>query len=86
MGWETAITAIFSFLLFCGELWVSKEPERKKEARNEAIRQSREDIDEGNVAAVNNRVDSVLSEASDSASGQHSDADITERINDVLKS
>jgi hypothetical protein len=83
MGWESAITAVFSFLLFIGEIWVSNQPEREKEERNDAIQQGREDIASGDVVAVNNRVDKLLSEPSDST-GQPSGKVTAERIGAVV--
>lgn len=83
-----ALTAIFAFLLFCGELWVSKSPERKKEAEDEATQKVRQAIVSGDVDVINDVSDKLLSVSEAGASnltGQHSDESIAERINNVLK-
>lgn len=94
MTWGAAIASICALLLPLLQLWLSKSPERKKEAQNEAIQDGRKAIVEGDVAGVNSRVDRLLpsgdmpTEAArlpTGASGQHSDANIAQRLNDVLK-
>ena len=46
------IAALFKF-------WLDRAPERKEKAENEKIQQGRQDIADGNVAAVSERIDSL---------------------------
>lgn len=93
-----AVTSILSLLAYLIpwliEVWDAGQGRRKKEADDadtQAIRQAAAD---GDVAALNTVLDGVLSDVSvpdqraqgsDSAAGQHSPADLSRDIQELLK-
>lgn len=88
MEWGAAITAIVTLLLAVAKWYAANQPKRDQEQQNEATQQGRLDIANGDVAAVNGRIDRVLSVpeqtgSADSASGQHDSGDLLRRTQSV---
>ena len=84
------VTTALSILAIVLEMIVQyrQDPQRAKDAQNEAIQQGRLDIANGDVAAVNGRIDRVLSVpeqtgSTDSASGQHDSGDLLRRTQSI---
>ena len=69
MGWESAITAVFSFLLFLGEAWVSNSPAREKKAEQDDDEKLRKECLDLDANAISLRIDSVLNPASGDTAG-----------------
>ena len=58
----TSLLSILAYLApFLIEAWQSGTPARVKEKRNEEVQQGRMDIVDGNIPAINSRVDELLS-------------------------
>jgi hypothetical protein len=61
MEWAAVISALAGLLLYVLKRYDAGKPQRDIEARHDEIQQGRKDIADGNVAAVNERVDRLLS-------------------------
>lgn len=84
MEWGAAVTAIITLIIALMKWWQSRQPERDQENRYDAIQQGRNDIANGDVDAVNGRIDQLLSQQSDDSTGQRSTPVTAERINTVV--
>jgi len=83
MGWQSAITAVFAFLLFVGERWASNQPAREKEAADAKKQQGRADIASGNADAISIRIDGVLAGTPNSIAGIQSAEDVERRLSQL---
>lgn len=92
MEWGAAVTAIITLIIALMKWWQSRQPERDQENRYDAIQQGRNDIANGDVDAVNGRIDRLLSDvslpttgtASDGSGQQHGADSTAEGISDLL--
>ena len=84
MEWGAAVTAIITLIIALMKWWQSRQPERDQENRYDVIQQGRNDIANGDVDAVNGRIDQLLSQQSDDSTGQRSTPVTAERINAVV--
>jgi hypothetical protein len=91
--WASILSILAYLAPFMLEAWQASRPEAKKEALNEETQKLRLAIYKGNPVAVNNALNGLLSDGnlptktgSDSATGQHSDADTAQCIGDILGS
>ena len=82
MEWGPIITGVLSIAGLLLKWYMDRAPQRAEEARNEATQKGRQDIATGNIDAIDQRLDIVLSQptAADCAPGQHSDADLLQRL------
>jgi len=85
-GVPAAVTAVFTVIAALLQIWAENSPQRAKEKRDAEIQQGRTDIANGNVAAVNQRLDRVLTQDSSSCDApEQSGGEVTsERISAVL--
>jgi hypothetical protein len=60
MEWAAVISALAGLLLYVLQRYDAGKPQRDIEARHDEIQQGRKDIADGNIAAVNERVDRLL--------------------------
>lgn len=60
MEWAAVISALAGLLLYILKRYDAGKPQRDIEARHDDIQQGRKDIADGNVAAINERVDRLL--------------------------
>lgn len=91
--WVTVLSILAYLVPFILEAWTASRPAAKKEAQDEVVQKGREDIVLGDVAAVNARVDGLLSggglltegaAGSGGAPGQHLLKSPAERLSDLL--
>jgi len=60
MEWGSIIAGILSILGLLLKWWLDSNPRRMEEARNDEIEQGRRDLVDGDVAAVEQRIDRLL--------------------------
>lgn len=82
MEWGAAIASLLAIILLVLKQWQANQPKRDREAADEATQQGRADIANGDDAAVNDRIDRLLSGQSDTE-GQHGTEDLSGRIADL---
>lgn len=61
-----ALTVLILLIAALFKFWMDRAPERKEKAENEKLQQGRQDIADGNVAAVSERIDSLPTHSGDS--------------------
>lgn len=75
------VTTALSIIAVLLELWVQNKPQRTEKEANEATQDSRQALIDGDVAAVESRIDGLLQTGSgDSSPGGESAEDIQGRI------
>lgn len=80
MEWGAAIASLLGIILLVLKQWQANQPKRDKEAAYEDLQQGRKDIAAGDVAAVNGRIDRLLSQPGSNTAGQRSTPVTAERI------
>lgn len=84
MEWGAVIAAVAGLLLYVLKQYAAGKPERDQENRADEIQQGRADIDTGNAAAVNDRIDRLFTE-SDHTPGQSSGPVTAGRLSAILR-
>lgn len=81
MEWGAAIASIFGVILLLLKQWQAKKPERDKEKTHDETQDGRQALYDGDVPAIEHRIDIVLQEGGGhSPSGVESAEDIERRI------
>ncbi len=65
----TAIAGILGFISVLLNLWMAGQEKRDEKTREEEIQQGRRDIVDGNVDAVQQRIDRLLTKSSSDPAG-----------------
>lgn len=84
MEWGAVIAAVAGLLLYILKQYAAGKPERDKERSDDATQHGRADIDAGDAAAVNNRIDRLLTE-SDHPAGQPGRPVTAGRLSAILR-
>lgn len=80
MEWAAVVSGLLTIAALLIRAWINRD---KSDDTNKSIQQGRQDINSGNVAAVNDRVDRLLTKSGDTV--RKSDSPVTaERISAVL--
>ena len=80
-GVAAAVTAFLGIVSVLLELWVKQAPARDKEREDARNQKGRQAVIAGDVDAVQQRIDGLLSEVQgDSSAGKQSDESISERF------
>lgn len=80
MEWGAVIAGLVTIAGLLVKAWLTSAPERQKEAENEAIQKGRADLVDGNVDAIESRIDRLCNGSSGSVAGLESAEDIEGRI------
>lgn len=83
MEWAAVVSAVFGLLLYVLKRYDAGQPQRDREAADDANQQGRKDIADGNAAAVSGRIDRLLSQP-DSATGKPSSEVTAGRLSAIL--
>lgn len=84
MEWGAVIAAVAGLLLYILKQYAAGKPERDKERSDDATQQGRADIDAGDAAAVNNRIDRLFTK-SDRPPGQSGSPVTAGRLSAILR-
>jgi hypothetical protein len=84
MEWGAVITAVAGLLLYILKQYAAAKPVRDKERADDATQQGRADIADGDAAAVNDRIDQLLSRP-DRVAGQSSGPVTAGRLSAILR-
>lgn len=81
MAWAAVIASVLGIILVALKQWAANSPAREKEAADEKIQHGRQDISNGNVDAVQQRIDGLLNDTNgNSNAGVESAEDAHRRI------
>lgn len=80
MEWGTAIAAIIGIIALMLKQYYAGAPKRVEEQRDDEIQQGRRDIADGDIDAVNERVDRLLPSEDGSPPGEHHPIDLLIRV------
>lgn len=84
MEWGALIAGLVTIAGLLLKTWLSSAPARQKEAENEAIQKGRTDLGNGNIDAIESRIDRVCdNEPGHSDAGVQSAEDIERRIGNL---
>lgn len=83
MEWGAALSTLAAIVLLLLREYVSRKPQQIEEQNNDAIQEGRQDIADGNVSAVNDRIDKLLSQTTDNSSKPTGSEVTAERINSI---
>jgi len=80
-GWEPIITGVLTIIGLLLKAWMDKAPQRAKENQDDATQGGRANLAAGNVGAVNDRIDVLLSdEPTSGLAGEHDSGDLLGRV------
>jgi hypothetical protein len=82
MEWAAVVSAVAGLLLYILKQYEKNQPKRDQEAAEDATQQGRDDIDDLDAVAVNNRIDRMFTK-SDRPAGQSSSPVTTGRISAI---
>lgn len=80
MEWGAAIAATIGIIALVLKQYYAGAPERVEEKRDEEIQQGRTDIADGDIDAVNERIDRLLGSEDGGPTREHHPIDITFRV------
>ena len=80
MEWGAAIAAAIGIIALVLKQYYAGAPNRMEEERDEDIQQGRRDIADGDVDAVNERIDRLLPSEDSGPAREHNPIDLTFRV------
>ena len=83
MEWGAALSTLAAIVLLLLREYVSRKPQHIEEQNNDKVQEERQDIADADVSAVNDRIDKLLSQASDNSSKPTGSEVTAERINSI---
>ena len=79
MEWAAVMAGLVTIAGLLLKQWLTNSPARKKEAADEAIQDSRQALIDGDVAAIEHRIDSLLQAGGGNSSARIESATDAER-------
>lgn len=81
MEWAAVVASVLGIILVALKQWAANSPAREKEAADEKIQQGRQDIQNGNIDVIEQRIDGLLNNTTGNSNArEQSSEDINRRI------
>jgi len=80
MEWGAVIAGLVTIAGLLVKAWLASSPQRAKEASDDKVQQGRNDIVDGNVGAVSQRIDGLCKDSGNSNAGIPSTEDFERRL------